>query len=271
MLVLVALHAGAERAGAQSSAGQTPEALVKQLADPSYAKRQQAWSALIADNRMSLDEVAIHYSSASGPEQRQRLLDVAQHHLVRGIQEKLSVGGGAACLGVSLPAAAVSVVELDEFNPGARMQIKSVRVSRPTGAAAKRSMPGVFVGRVYPGFPAFGRLQTGDYITHVQGKDLTAEEEPQARELFITTVQNQPAGSEVRVRVTRDGEAIEMTLRTAALPALTEVYQPDGDATLRPNVASQWQALLARLRASGPASPPLQVKFDDAPRPVITH
>ncbi len=76
-----------------------------------------------------------------------------------------------------------------------------------------KSAHGALVARILPGSPAAGSpLQVGDVITHFEGQRLSRSS------ALPPLVGRVPANSDARVRVMRDGRAMELTVNIGELP-----------------------------------------------------
>lgn len=208
-----------------------------------YATRQRATTMLLANDSLSPQELQTLYAAATLPEQRQRILDVARHHMVRKLQESLSRQGGAGSLGLSLVA------------------------SPFTEAAAEPNHPVARVGTTYPGFPAYVALKPGDQILSVNGQTLPAvQDEITIRQKFIELIQSNRAGAMVRLGLLRQGKPLEISVRLASFDSLSTLYE--GEARLRPPFDAQWNQLQHELTAQNPAPEPLKISLDPRSPPV---
>jgi hypothetical protein len=239
-MLLICLAAPAARAEVNV------QATLSELRSDDYATRQRATQALLADEKLVDEDFKALCAAATLPEQRERLLDAARHHLVRRMQEPLSRQGGAGSLGLSLLPAPPS--------PGA-----------PRGATR--------VGTTYPGFPAYVSLRPGDLILAVNGQVLPVlPDDVAVRQRFVDMIQVNPAGTTIRLKVSRDGKPLDLSVKLASFDALNTLYESEG--RLRQSFHIQWDQLRRELTALTPTAPPLKINLETpkpAPAEAATH
>lgn len=76
---------------------------------------------------------------------------------------------------------------------------------------------GMLIYRIVPGSPAEGHLNVGDVLTHVDGNNVaddgTVEFRPKERTAVAFHIQKYQVGDDLKLRVLRDGQPMEMSLK----------------------------------------------------------
>ncbi len=204
---------------------------LEDLASDDYAVRQAASVRLLTDLTLTPQGVAQMYASASSAEQRQRLLDVAQHLVVKQIVRALPVGDGSGAMGLT----------------------QRGLVAQQTPGLDQAA---VLVMDRFRGFPAYEVLRRGDLILAVNGQPFAADlSAADATRVFGQAVRQTGAGNPVTLTVHRQGQRIEVTTELASYEAMIQVYGQAG--VLSEAAAAQWAVFRDALRIHDPAPPAL--------------
>ncbi len=234
---LMVMHAtvNAQPAATQPSANRPTTELdpLAGLASEDYETRCRATERLLRDDELEDAAVDDLYRRATTDEQRQRLLNVARHHLIRRMCEKI-------------------------FNRASEQGAVGIYHRQVAADALPQvDRPAIEVIQVMPGFPAYGVLRSGDVIVAVNGKPLPLEN---ITEHFQRLIQNKRRGEEITLTIQRDDERLERSFKLGSLQALKQVYLSDGVRLgLRPPFREQWQARRDALIAKGPPPHELHV------------
>jgi len=207
---------------------QPPDDLLPRLDDPSYAVREDALGALLADDSIDEDAIAALLRRSRTAEQRHRLIAAAKHHVLRAAREADFGEGANASLGISHDA--VNLVDPEGNKAGA-----------------------VYVILTLPGFPGHAVLRSGDVITAIDDKPFAPD---MSRDRFAAIIRSYEAGRRITMTVRRGEAEVRVTTTLASGKALETMY--DG-ATVEPTFryAELWRAARARLEADLPAVPVL--------------
>ena len=219
---------------------------VPALASPDPAARERATFALLQDT--SLDDAALEslFAVAATREQVQRLLTVARHHVIRRMREADFAVRGSGSLGISQRILIPGVAD-DDGRPQAPPGLNAPNRPAPgpglDAAGAAAAGYGVIVNDTFPGFPAYAVLRPGDRIVGLNdiriGGQISADN-------FQEMIKLNPAGREVRLRVLRGGEELEVAVTLAPSNALSAFYAGPGG-TLDAAYETQWTAARDRL------------------------
>lgn len=237
-------QAGAQ-AGAQAEDKVEPEpidpellTLLADLASDDYDTRERATARLRASEEIDVARLRPLYAEAESPEQRHRLLDVARHHTIRQMRQRIfDRAGQRGSIGVNFDVL-------------------------PAEALPRLEQPAIEIVRTMPGFPAYAHLRAGDLILAVNDRDLSPQNVSQA---FQDAVQQHERGDEIKLTLDRDGERLERHVRLASRQALHSVYDPTtAGLRLRSPFREQWESARDDLRARGPAPEPLRVSLPEA-------
>jgi hypothetical protein len=224
-------------AAAREAVGGVAANLVEQLGDADYDVRHRATVKLLQTNTISPEDCLALYAQATGAEQRQRLLTVARHHLVRQLVARHPAGQRGS-LGLMLAGA---------------VALESPKLNRP----------GVRVLATFPGFPAYAHLEPGDLIVMLMGESMPDTDVPeQIRTAFIERASQLSPGQTVQLRVWRRGQLRDIQFPLASYDALDRMYST-ADQSLRPPYHLEWQQLLRQLRQYDPPASPLTVDLAD--------
>ena len=203
------------------------------LGAPDYATRQAMTWQLLADNELTLVEVAQWYRQATSDEQRCRLLDIFRHHAIR---------------------------QMRQSPPNPAQQKGSIGLSHgilPANTVRGQPHPAVYVNLTLPGFPGYAHLQPGDLILQLDGQpmpdDLTSE-------MFMLMIQSRHLGQRISLDILRENQPRHVSLQLASSDALGQVYARSAR-QLAPAFEQAWQALhqaliAGDLEALTPPSPP---------------
>lgn len=208
MLVL-ALGASAVRADSRV------ESLVTALSSAEFAEREAAHHRLLMDDSLTIDMLAGLYRDAQTLEERQRLHDIARHHILRLLRLKQRVDNDAAAVGVSL---------------------------RGLGAqdVPQVGQPGAMVVTTLPGFPGHSHLREGDIIIEVNGQRVPQQSTAvAAMQGIIALIQQRKAQQSVDVTIVRGDERMKVTFDLAAYEALSRMYGTEPVISPYGNIAVQ--------------------------------
>ena len=211
--------------------------------DPAFAVRESAEMHLLTDD--TLDEATLKalIQQARSPEQRHRLLRVAEHHMMRLMRERDFSG----------------VNEEEDALPQAAVR-RSAAVGysyEPVLADANphAELPGVRVIATMPGFPGHAYLRRGDIIVQIAGQGPSAQQ----REEGITAwmrwrISQHEAGDRIEFTVLRDGELLKLSMLAAEGQALDHMYTTDAfeAAARKQPYQSAWQAVRDEMIALMP-------------------
>ncbi len=202
----------AQSPSGQADAGQSGQVTVKQrlaqLASADYLTRQAASRALFADPKITDDQLIELYAAANLPEQRHRLLAVAQHHVLRNRRKLIDRTAGDGSLGIAHQG--VTKAQLPHLG-----------------------RPAIRVLDTLAGFPAHAVLEPGDLILLVDGRKLPEVNDGlQIREIFRTAILARKPNSLVRLKVRRRDVMIDVRIRIASGQALDRMYNSNDQTDL---------------------------------------
>jgi C-terminal processing protease CtpA/Prc len=218
MLLGAGWLAGAATAAAASDAS----TMLERLDHADYHVRQHATRELLQDERLSLDDLVEWYARAQTPEQRHRLMNVAQHHVLRRARERDERDGVAAAIGFSHEVVPQGVL------PGVE-----------SGA--------VLIVATLPGFPGHAYLQPGDAIVAFNDQPLPVD---LSAEGFREVLRRFRPGQTVSLSVIREGERYRAELTLVGMDMLQRLYADE--LGLRQPYLGEWHAVRDRMRAAGP-------------------
>lgn len=219
--------------------------LLVELDDSKYLTRQAALSAMLALPTLSNEQLIDLAEQATGLEQRQALLIIAKHHLCRGLRETHFSQIGSGALGLAHHTA-----------PG---------TMHPTIRKA-----GVLVVATIPGFPAHQVLRAGDMIIEIDGQPI-----PQVMltdrsgQRFRNVVESHNAGESLKLKVIRDGHAVDVAVVLASVRALERIYEDDHDQFIQ-EIRVAWKDLFKKLTKGWPKPIPLLIATADEDQPDQT-
>ncbi len=212
-----------------SASPEEVSALLAGLSSDSYTARQDATERLLADDTLTPNTLSELFAESRSPEQRQRLLAIAHHHLLRQHrQEHFDAADPQGCIGVQLEAVAPNQL-------------------------ASLNRPAARVAATLPGFPAHGRLLPGDLILMIDGRAFRRDTGTSPVTELTAHVLAQGAGKTVTLIVRRANESVTVTLPIAGRKALEAMYIADVQGTsLAPDLLRRVVALRDQLLALTP-------------------
>ncbi len=216
-------------------------AVLYDLASDQFAVRQRMTQRLLADERLDQGDIAQLYTKAHAPEQRHRLLNVARHHAVQEMRQRMfDDQEGSAAIGVRHSAfSAGQIPELDQ--------------------------PGLIIVETFPGFPGHAHLRRGDMILKIDGRAFPADlSTGKTAELFVRIVQEHRAGQSIHLDVHRNGRTVNIQFQLASLSALRAMYKDAQN--LQQPFLEQWLSVRHKLVHQQPAIPVLS---EAAPPPLV--
>jgi hypothetical protein len=229
-------------------ADHTRQDIIAALDHSSFAKRESAEISLLADNTLTKDDLTVLIKSAKSPEQRKRLLRVAEHHVLRMMRQRdfgLGRPGPDADPDVALP-------QLPERQPA------SVGYSYEPILAHQNpyaDLPGVQVIATMPGFPGHAHLRRGDIIVQINGMGLSRHH----REGDITNwvrwqISQRSAGETIEFTLLREGEMLSIKMICAEGRALDHMYTTDASqaAARKQPYRTDWEQVESDLSALMP-------------------
>lgn len=193
--------------------------VVAALDHEAFSVRASAEAALLTDNTLSKAVIKELIEEAKSPEQRHRLLRVAEHHVMRELRERdfgphnqpAEEGGIIPGRRASRPASVGYSYEpvMAHENPHAQL-------------------PGVRVIATMPGFPGHAHLRSGDIIVRIAGQGLNANQQHHDITNWVRwRISAHQAGDTMAFNLLRDGELLEIELVCAEGLALDHMYTTD--------------------------------------------
>jgi len=173
--------------------------ILAQLGHQKFTIRQQATYNLLANPQLDDPTIDRLFACAVTAEQHHRLLDVARHHMLRRIRKKKFNPGNRGSLGVIIQH--VDARQLPEYKHGA-----------------------IYIGRAFPGFPAYWRLERGDMILAINDKRPTDLDGTEITQFLQKQITGMPPGTPVQLTVLRDSRTINITVNLASMQALNAMY-----------------------------------------------
>lgn len=211
-----------------------------------FAVRQSAEAHLLTDNALSVDVLKELIKQTDSPEQHQRLLRIAEHHVMRELRERdFGPQNQPAEDGGLIPG-----------RPAARPA--SVGYSyEPVMAHENPHAPlaGVRVIATMPGFPGHAHLRRGDIIVQIAGQGLNANHQHHDITSWVRwRIAAHEAGDTMSVTLLRSGELLKVELVCAEGMALDHMYTTDAfEAAARKAPYKQaWEKTRSELIAEMP-------------------
>lgn len=195
------------------------EAVVAALDHQEFAVRQSAEAYLFTDDTLSTDALKGLIQQASSPEQHQRLLRVAEHHVLRELRER------------DFGKAQVVPEQPDD--------IPVLRVRRPASVGYSYEpvmahenphapLAGVRVIATMPGFPGHAHLRQGDIIVQIAGQGLNQNHQHHDITSWVRwRIGAHQAGDTMSFTLLRGGELLSVELVCAEGLALDHMYTTD--------------------------------------------
>ncbi|MFK7790713.1 MAG: PDZ domain-containing protein [Phycisphaeraceae bacterium] len=184
-----------------------------------FTVRESAEAFLLTDDTLSKALLVEMIRQAKAPEQRHRLLRIAEHHVLREMRER-DFGPQKQQAGD------------DEIVPGQiQRRAASVGYSYEPVLAHENphaNLPGVRVIATMPGFPGHAHLRRGDIIVQINGQGLSNHH----REHDITNwvrwqIASRQAGDTINFTLLRDGKLFAVDMVCAEGQALDHMYTTD--------------------------------------------
>ena len=198
---------------------QPRDKVVAALDHKDFAQRESAQAFLLTDDTLSKEVLQQLIQQAKSPEQGQRLLRVAEHHVMRELRER-DFGPHV------VPAEDGPVV------PGRiERQPAAVGYSYEPVMAHENphaNLPGVRVIATMPGFPGHAHLRRGDIIVSIAGQSPSAHHQRHEVTNWVSwCIRAQGAGDPIDFILLRDGEMLTVKLTCAQGVALDHMYTTD--------------------------------------------
>ena len=193
------------------------EEAVAALNHKDFAVRESAQAYLLTDNTLGKAVLKELIQQADAPEARQRLLRLAEHHLLRELRER-DFGQPAQGDDPAIP-------QLIQRRPASVGYSYEPVMADDNPQAA---LPGVRVIATMPGFPGHAHLRRGDIIVQINGQSLSAHQ----REHDITNwvrwqIASRDAGDTIDFTVLRGGKLLAIEMVCAEGMALDHMYTTD--------------------------------------------
>ena len=211
-----------------------------------FAVRESAEAFLLTDNALGKAVLKQLIQQAKSPEQRQRLLRVAEHHVLREMRDR-DFGNRP------------KAEDNEQAGPfQAQSRPASVGYSYEPVLAHENpdaDLPGVRVIATMPGFPGYAHLRRGDIIVQINGQGLSNHH----REHDITNwvrwqIASHQAGDTINFTVQRDGKLLKVEMVCAEGLALDHMYTTDAfeSAARKGQYQREWEEAYQELAAQLP-------------------
>lgn len=175
---------------------------LSQLDHNEWNQRQAASRRLMQNDFLTEPTVIQAYRRAKTLEQRQRLIQLLQHHYLRRLIVRDFTQDKVGSLGL-----AQEGQPIDETAP-----------TRPAG---------VRIRSVFTGFPAAAFLEVGDLIVAVNDRPFPSSAGTDELTLEMRNlIMPQSPGRKVKLKLIRDGQTLELSLPTASMEALRNLFDP---------------------------------------------
>lgn len=199
-------------------AGQDIDAILAQLDSTDYGQRQSATVALLTDETVTPELINRLYAAARTPEQRHRLLGVAQHHLLRRYR----------------------LEHFDASDPQGSIGVEHEGIGREQWAGLNR--PAIRVVSTLAGFPAHGLLLPGDLILMLDGQPFQQKQGMAIAQELTDRITGKGAGRGVTMTVLRGKQTLTINVSIAGRTALAAMYVSvlPGAIQLEPGIQRQW-------------------------------
>ncbi|MEM1353809.1 MAG: hypothetical protein AAGC44_10370 [Planctomycetota bacterium] len=213
--------------------GKPSDELAVLLGDIDFEVRQEAMARLVADD--TLDELVLRelLVKAETVEQRERLLIIAEHHVIRELREQFEAD--LAFIGTAGVGFTYHAIE-----PGLNPHTER-------GASV--------VTHTMPGFPGFVHLRPGDVIVEINEIPCFSRDENSIQIWVQRSISRQNAGSRITMVVYRRGVEMKLDFSASSITALNHFYQPSSDwgrSRLARDYREHWEGVRERLLAGLP-------------------
>ena len=197
--------------------------VVSALNHKDFAVRQSAEAHLLGDSTLSSAAIKQLLKEANSPEQRHRLIRVAEHHVLREIRER---DFGQANKKKDEPGGGLNLQRLGDAGSSAAIGYSYEPVLARENPHA--DLAGVRVIATMPGFPGHAHLRKGDLIVSIDGQTLSnAHQQHDITAWVRWRISVHDAGDEIDFTVIRDGKPLAIKLICAEGAALNSMYTTD--------------------------------------------
>lgn len=222
---------------------QSREAVVAAMGHKDYEQRESAQAFLLTDDTLSQEVLKQLIEQAKSPEQAQRLLRVAEHHVLREMRER-DFGPRP------------EQKENGPF-PGLRRPASVGYSYEPVMAHENpyANLPGVRVIATMPGFPGHAHLRRGDIIISIAGLSPSLNHQRHEVTNWVSEcIRDQNAGDTIDFILLRDGEMLAVKLTCAQGVALDHMYTTDAfeAAARKQPYKKNWEQVRNELSAQMP-------------------
>lgn len=198
---------------------QPRDKVVAALGHEDFAERESALAFLLTDETLSKEVLKQFIQQAKSPEQGQRLIRVAEHHVLRELRER-DFGPNA------------HRAEDFDIAPGfANRRPAAVGYSYEPVMAHENpyaNLPGVRVIATMPGFPGHAYLRRGDIIVRIAGHSPSLRQQRHEVTNWVSwCIRAQEAGDPIDFTFLRDGQMLTVKLTCAEGAALDHMYTTD--------------------------------------------
>lgn len=202
-------------------------AVLEALNDDDFAQREAATRALLRDNRVDIELIERCLAQPLTWEQRDRLMRVAEHHVLRSLRlmhrERLpGWSDGGASIGLT-------------------------QAGVPAGEEPGVDRHAIRVMQTFPGFPAHAVLEPGDLIVAVDGRGIAGIGDAMGvAGAFGELIRSYKPGQTIRLSLVRSGRAMDVDVELASYNVLVTMYDGQAD-PLVPTYRALWDAHRRRL------------------------
>lgn len=213
-----------------------PMPLLEDLASSDYRAREAATRRLLAMDQINHAMLRRMYDRIDIAEQRNRMFTVAQHHLLRAMQQEVGKSDGGVI--------------------GIRIEGVNAREIKDSDRAAVR------VVYTMPGFPSYAHLEVGDLITHINGEPLvhSGDGAEAMAALQHTVMENHHAGQKISTTVLRSGKTRTFRFKLGSRTAMSTLYV--NHATLRPKLKPSVERYITSMHESLAGADEATAKLD---------
>ena len=231
------------------------EEAIAALDHAEFTVRESAQAHLLTDTTLGQDTLKELIREAKSPEQGQRLLRLAEHHVMREIRERDF--GHRPGDGPPIP---------QEIEP----RPASVGYSYDAVLAHENphaQLPGVKVVATMPGFPGYAHLRRGDIVVQINGRGPSLHHDERFITNWVTNqINERQAGQTIDFTVLRDGKPVAIKMVCAEAAALNEMYTTDAysNASRLEPFQRAWEKARTELTAQMPKPKVLTPKTVEA-------